>query len=279
MAQIFKMPEANSTAADSAATGEKSGGNAKSKGLIIIAIVLLVLVVLVVAAEMLARFFVPKIAEDAIRSELELPDNHPVTVQTSGVLLPQLASGALRDVTVDLRDYKAAPGVVGSAKIAVSKVALDPTSAPLGDPVVTVSMSEAQFQKVLTTLAPEYIDSAEVRNDAIVVHKALEAFGQKVPAHAVVKVGSRSGNLLVEPQTVSAAGITVSPDSIQSLIGGPAAGYARLLSEPIELCVADRIPKGLTLRQINTQRGKIAATLDADPEILMKKQLREPGTC
>ncbi|MBT1034780.1 hypothetical protein KJY78_00200 [Canibacter sp. lx-45] len=279
-------PVAGATAAGGAAATE-SGERAlkpkkslfKGRKSAIIGAVVVLLLVLVVVAEMLARAFVPKIAESALRRELGLAADHPLTVETRGVLLPQLISGHLQNVTVDLKDYNAAPGVTGSAIVKVRKVALNPQSAPLEGATAVVSMSNAQFQKVLQTVAPEYIDGAEVHNDAIVLQKNLEAFGQSVPAKVSVKVDAQNSKLLITPLTVSVAGITVSPQSVGEVVGGYVGGYAKLLTSPVEFCVADRLPAGVKLTGVQSQRGKISAVFDVDPEILMRDELQKPGSC
>ena len=78
--------------------------------------------------------------------------------------------------------------------------------------------------------------------------------------------------MLLEPEGVEVGAIGAAIDVsgiVERLLGG----------DPLEICIADRLPEGVQLESIAVAPGAAAVRLQADGLVLDSASLEQKGTC
>ncbi len=262
-------------------TAPKNRGAKRAKILtVILALLVMLLVTLVGAAEFIARSAVPPIAEKAVREALDLEPGHPVEFTPQGFVLAQLVTGRLNNAEVTVPDAPIIDGLDATLTVHAGSIALDPLAAPLENTTVRLGLSPEQFNTFVTSVSDGMLDSAKTDGTKFTVAREFEAFGASVPVTGSVTIEVVDGGLRFTPTEFSAAGIKASPADVQKLLGSILGPDAIELSQPIDLCVRDRLPRGTRIMSISPQPGgEVSITLDIADKITTDAKLREFGTC
>ncbi|MBM7831158.1 hypothetical protein JOE59_001863 [Agromyces cerinus] len=236
---------------------------------IVVGIVLAVVVALVVVADLVAR----GIAEQRVAEEIEanLPDGveGDVTVAIGGFsVIGQYLSGTMQHVELD------APALtVEGAPIAVSVVA-EGMPVDLASPVeqltATITADADSINQLITVAG---VETGLTLGDGTVGYEgSIEIFGLPITYQVTATPVAAGDSVLLEPEGVEVGAVGASIDVsgvIERLLGG----------DPLEICIADRLPEGVQLESIAVAPGAAAIRLQADGLVLDSASLEQKGTC
>lgn len=237
----------------------------------VVLVIVLVLAALVAAGELVARAIVPNTIRSLVISNLDLPEEQQLDVQVAGVMLPQLITGTLDEVKL-ASDEVTIGGITGSARVTARDVPVP--GGALGAAEGTVSIDQSQFGSLLEASSLP-ISGIELTEPDATIEADLELFGSRIPAGLTVTPGAEDGDLVLTPVAVMFNGAAVNLDAVSGLVG--AAGAA--ITQPQRICIADRLPAGITLTGLRVEGSRAVADIAADGRIAVDPALLEPGTC
>ncbi|SIO18792.1 LmeA family phospholipid-binding protein [Agromyces cerinus] len=236
---------------------------------IVVGVVLAVLVALVVVADIVAR----GIAEQRVAEEIEanLPDGveGDVTVSIGGFsVIGQYLSGTMQHVELDAPDL-----TVEGAPIAVSVVAegmpVD-LEAPVDQLTATITADADSINQLITVAG---VETGLTLGDGTVGYEGrIEIFGLPITYQVTATPVAAGDSVLLEPEGVEVGAVGASIDVsgvIERLLGG----------DPLEICIADRLPEGVQLESIAVTSGAAAVRLQADGLVLDSASLEQKGSC
>lgn len=237
---------------------------------IVLAIVV-VLAVLVVVAEIAARAIVPSTVRSLVVSQLDLPADQQLDVSTPGMMLPQLITGTLDEVRLSSDDITVG-GITGAARVTATQVPV--RGGALGAARGTVSIDQAEFTSLLAASELPVEQITLTAPDATLTGR-FPVFGREVPIGLTVTPAAQDGDLLLTPISLSLDGTTVDLQALAGLLGDTGAQ----LAQPQRICIADRLPKGITLTGLHIEGTRAVADIAADGRIAVDPDLLENGTC
>lgn len=254
-------------------TGRRSGGAAawRARRPWVVLVVVAVLAVLLVAAELLARAVVPAVVRGAVIEQLDLPAEQQLDVEASGALLPQLIAGRLDELRLDSRRVTVG-GITGAAHVVATGVPL--RGGPLHTAAGTVSIDQSEFAALLER---SRLPDADISLDAphVTLRGELALPGRPLPIGLTVTPGAVDGDLLLTPVSVTVGGRDIDLQALARLLGGPGGR----LSGPQRICIADRLPAGITLTGLRVDGTRAIADIRADGRIAIDPDLLENGNC
>ncbi|WP_336645207.1 LmeA family phospholipid-binding protein [Microbacterium sp. USHLN186] len=237
----------------------------------VLLVIVVVLAVLAVGAEVAARIIVPNTVRSLVISQLDLPPDQPLDVETPGMMLPQLLSGELDEVHLASDDVTLG-GITGAARVTATEVPVN--GGALGSAKGTVSIDEKQFSSLLEASALP-VNSLSLQEPNATLEGRIPLFGSEIPVGVTVTPGAKGGDLLLTPVSLSVNGTEVDLQALSSMVGGPAAQ----LAQPQRICIADRLPAGITLTGLRIEGSTAVADISADGRIAVDPALLENGTC
>lgn len=237
--------------------------------------VLLVLVVilaaLAVAAELVARAVLPGVVRSIVIEQLDLPADQQLDVEASGILLPQLIGGTLDELHLS-SDRVTIGGVTGSADVVATSVPL--RGGALGGAEGTVSIDADEFQ-LLIDRAELPVDEVAFEEPDVTASGTVPFLGQSIPVSLTVTPGADAGELLLTPVSASLAGTRIDLQQLGARLGS----VGSELAATQRICIADRLPAGITLTGLRIEGGRAIADITADGRIAVDPTLLENGTC
>lgn len=237
----------------------------------VVLVIVLVLGALVAVGELVARAVVPNTIRSLVISHLDLPADQQLDVQVPGVILPQLISGTLDEVKL-ASDEVTIGGITGSARVTASEVPV--SGGALGAAQGTVSVDQDEFASLLDA-SQLPVSGIELAAPNATIEADLELFGSRIPVGLTVTPAADDGDLLLTPVSLMFNGAAVDLDAVSGLAG--AAGAA--ITEPQRICIADRLPAGVTLTSLRIEGSRAVADITADGRIAVDPALLDPGTC
>ncbi|MGW9626995.1 LmeA family phospholipid-binding protein [Microbacterium sp. NPDC055521] len=237
----------------------------------VVLVIVVVLAALVVAGELVARAVVPKTIRSLVISNLDLPADQQLDVQVPGMLLPQLISGTLDEVKL-ASDEVTIGGITGSARVTASEVPV--SGGALGAAHGTVWVDQGEFASLLDA-SQLPISGIELAAPNATVEADVELFGSRIPVGLTVTPEADDGDLLLTPVAIMLNGTAVDLHAVSGLAG--AAGAA--ITQPQRICIAERLPAGITLTGLRIEGSRAVADISADGRITVDPTLLDPGTC
>lgn len=242
-----------------------------------VTIIVALLVITGVATEVILRAVVPARFETTVREQLGLTSDHPVEVELSGVLATQLLQGQLSDVEISVPNMPLPEGIRADLFGRAASVPLDFEHGEIEGGVVGARIDATQIDAAVQLLTGGIGKNAEISADRLTVSNSIRLFGQEIPISIDVMLAAVEGRVHVDLLGVDAAGIvTITPEQLGAVPGGV---FDSILSG-VDVCIADRLPAGVTLSDIqlsSTETLTVEATVD--PRIGIEENLRETGTC
>lgn len=242
-------------------------------------ILLVVLVLLVVAAavvaELVARQVVPQRVRETVVTELGLPRDQPLDVAVGGLMLPQLIGGRLDDLRVSGSDVPlpSGEGLAVDADVHLTGVPLREGVAG-GPGTAELRMDAADLEGLMSqAVLPDALAGATVAlaEPDVVLSNRIPVLGASIPVEVALRPGASDGDLTFEPSGASVAGVDLSLDQLAAMAG--------IETGPVPVCLADRIPSGLTLTDVAVEGDALVARLDVAADMMTDESLLEPGTC
>lgn len=239
----------------------------------VIVVVVVLLVAAVVAAEFIARSVVTSTVRSLVVSNVGLPDDQDVDVQVAGLVLPQVIGGRLDEVTVSSDDVTLGP-ITGDVRVDLRSVPISAGSAADGG-VASVRLDRDQVRALLAELPDLPAGTVDVAAPDVSFETSLSLFGIGIPVGVTVTPGAAEGDLTLTPTGFQVAGNALDADTLRGQFGGVADAILQTRS----LCIADRLPAGLTLTSATVQGQDLVATFDIAGGIVSDPALQADGTC
>lgn len=236
----------------------------------------LALAVLAGAGEVALRLIIPGVIQTAIRDQFGLTEDHPVNVSLGGSALLSAVRGGVGDVTVEVPNTPLLEGIETDATVHAGFMPFDPSTGEISDASARLQVREDQLGNVIALVTQGIADRGSVRGDSLVVGNAVEVFGQAIELSASIGLGIADGAVQIEPRGVRAAGLDLSAEDLSAATGS----LLDPILSPQTVCVADRLPRGVTLTGIElSSTGSVTISGDLSARILSDPAEQELGTC
>lgn len=237
----------------------------------VLLIVVVVLAALAVAGEFLARALLPGVVRGIVIQQLDLPSDQQLDVDAEGILLPQLISGRLDALHLSTQSVTI-EGITGAADVTARGVPL--RGGDLDGASGTISIDESQFTQLLAgTDLP--IDQVAFDAPDVTVSGSVQVLALSIPVSLTVTPGAADGALQLTPRSISIGGVVVDADQVQDTLGGIGSELTRTQS----ICIADRLPAGLTITGLEVKGAAAIIDIDVDGAIVTDQRLQQPGVC
>lgn len=241
-----------------------------------IAVLVVVVVLLagaVVAAEFIARSAVTSTVRSLVVQNVGLPDDQDVDVSVAGLVLPQLLTGRLDDVTASSDDVTLGP-LTGDVRVELHGVPVaGDAAADRG--TASVRLDEQQLRALLTQIPDFPSGTVTLAAPDLAFTTELSLFGITIPVGASVTPGASDGDLTLTPSAFQLGGNAVDADTLRGQLGG----VADTVLDTRSLCIADRLPAALTLTSATIQGQSLVAGFDIDGGVLVDPALQADGSC
>ncbi|WP_243224952.1 DUF2993 domain-containing protein [Microbacterium sp. CIAB417] len=237
----------------------------------VVGIVVVVLVVLVVAAELIARAVLPGIVRGIVVEQLDLPADQQLDAHAEGLLLPQLISGRLDELTLST-DSITLGGITGSADVTALGVPLG--GGDLEAASGTVRIDQEQLQNLLAQ-SDLPIEEIAFEEPDVVASGSVDVLGFSLPISLTATPGAEDGELTLTPIALLIGGVELSADQVSARLGDLGAR----LTETQRICIADQLPAGITLTGLTIDGTEAVADLSVDGGIVTDAALQQNGTC
>ena len=239
----------------------------------VIVVVVVLLIGAVVAAEFIARSVVTSTVRSLVVQNLGIPDDQDVNVQVAGLVLPQVITGRLDEVAVSSDDVTLGP-ITGDVRVDLRGVPVSAGAAVDGG-VASVRLDQDQLRALLGQLPDLPAGTVSVAAPDVTFETSLSLFGIAIPVGVAVTPGAADGDLTLTPASFQVAGNELDADTLRGQFGGVADPILQTRS----LCIADRLPAGLTLTSATVQGQDLVATFDVAGGIVNDPALQADGTC
>ncbi|MDF2045189.1 DUF2993 domain-containing protein [Microbacterium sp. Kw_RZR3] len=239
--------------------------------------ILIVVVVVVAGAAVAAEFIARSVVSNTVRSlvveKIGLPDDQDVDVELGGVILPQLLTGRLDDVTITSDDVTLGP-ITGDVRAEMKGVPVSGGGAADGG-TASIRLDEQQLRTLLAQIPDFPSGTVAMAAPDLTFTNELSVFGVGIPVGVSVTPGASNGDLTLTPTGFQLGGNSIDADTLRAQFGGVADVVLRSQS----LCFADRLPAALTLTSATVQGQNLVASFDIDGEVLNDPALQRDGSC
>jgi hypothetical protein len=243
-------------------------------------IALLVVVGLLVAAwfiaDSLARGVVTSAVRSAVIQKLGLPQDQPVDVQIDGMVIPQVVGGTFHDVQVSSDNV---PVAGTTADVAVTLHDVDyrgSTAGKMSAGTATVVLTEAELRALagngIDGVKPSSIGLAE---PDVTASFQLSLFGASVDVGVALQPSAKAGALVLTPSTFTVGEAKMSAADLSKRFGSLAASAAK----PRTVCIADKLPKGMTLTGAKVSGSTLVTDFAIDGDLAVDSALQQKGSC
>lgn len=256
------------------ATAEAPRRHRTGRLLMVAAIVLVLLVVAAVVGDSLARRAVADTAATNIREALALPADHPVDVEVAGwAVLPQLLAGRLD--RLDVRSDDVAFGELNGDVVAVLEGVPTGDSGVLDSGTATVALDPDSVGSLVAARSEVPIDGVTLDPPLVRVSTSVDVLGLTLSAGVGIELGAADGAIELTPSEVTVAGGTLTAADVEQRFGSVADGLLAARS----VCIADSVPQGLALTDVDVQEESLDASFTLAPTLLSDPAQQELGVC
>lgn len=260
--------------ASGVARADGSGGSrpARRRGrraLIVVAVLLLVLAALAIVADLVVRSIAQTTIAQAVEDQLPERVTGEVTAEVGGFsVLAQLLTGEAERVELSAPEL-----LVDGTPIAVDVVA---TGVPLdlAQPVDRIGAEVRIDQTSLDDLAlAQGVAGDLTLGDGVVGYTGtVRVLGVPIEYRATAEPEAAGDRVLLRPVGAEVAAGGASLDlsgAVDAVLGG----------DPVEICVADRLPEGLVLQSIDVANGEATVRVGGSGLVLDEEHLTRTGSC
>lgn len=224
-------------------------------------------------AEAVARDLVQQTVKQEIRERLSLPADHPIDVTVPGVLIPQLLGGSLDEITVSSEDVP-----VGEYEGDVTVTATDVPirqGADIGGATATVTLDEEQLRGLLSAVENFPAETVSLAEPDISVATELQLFGAGFPVGVTLAPSIADGDIVLTPTSFELAGAQIDASQLSEQFGQ----LADVVVRDWTFCLAEYIPAGVTLTDVQVDGDVLVADAEVDGAIVTDPALQANGTC
>jgi hypothetical protein len=242
--------------------------------IIVLVIVIALVIGAAVGAEAIARGVVQGGVRTLVASQVQVPAGQQIDVEVEGLVLPQLISGTLDEITVSAPDVELGP-ITGDVNVTARGVPIR-ADAPAEGGTATVRLDQAQLRQLLTNIDGFPADTVAIASPYVTASTELNLFGASIPVGLALTPGATDGRLTLNPASFQVAGAEVAADALRAQFGGIADAVLREWS----ICIADQLPSALTLTSVEVDStNEVVATFDVDGRVVTDRSLLQSGTC
>ena len=236
---------------------------------IVIVAVLVVLVALVVVGDVVARGVAEERVAEEIQGNLPAGVEGDVDVSIAGFsVIAQYLSGTMEQVTLTAPQLSVA-GTPIDATVVAQGVPVD-LAAPVRELDAVINVDEAALNQFVEAAGVE--GGLALGEGTVAYDGQLELLGFPVEYSVTARPIAAGTTVLLEPVGVevgAGGGALDVSDIIERLLG----------DDPVEVCVADRLPEGMEVESIAVAPGTARIDLAAQGLTLDTASLQQTGTC
>ncbi|WP_411719658.1 DUF2993 domain-containing protein [Mycetocola sp.] len=237
-------------------------------------VILVVAVLVVVGGAFLAEYITRGVAEDTVAAAVEsnLPANVDGTVDVDIAgdwVLLQLFSGRLEEVTLSSDDVRFDGIPVEKMTVTASGVPID-LKAAVEDIDATVTLDEPALNELLTL--PDNDAAISLGDDGVGYENSTTVFGVPIGYRVTASLSPDDTDVLVTPQgaeVTSSVGNLDLTSVVDRVVG----------SEPLRICLAEKLPAGVSISAIEVRDGVATLSLAASDFTLSGSSFRSTGEC
>lgn len=239
-----------------------------------------VVAVLAAGGELALRAIIPQIIADTIRTQVGLPETHPIDVELhDSALLPAL-TGRVGHVSIEVPNVTVFEGIEATLRANADSIPFDPQRGEIVGATASVSIPENSLGAVIDLASSGFANTGEIVGDELLVGRTIEIFGLDVEISATMRVSVDAGDIVIEPTSLNAAGFNLTTEQLRPLLG-PDAGAMLDLHQ---LCVRDQIPAGITLTDLTVStaalgNARVTVFASLDDDVLSNPAKQEFGSC
>ncbi|WP_349308735.1 LmeA family phospholipid-binding protein [Microbacterium sp. MM2322] len=239
-----------------------------------IVVTLVAVVVVLVAAEITARIVAPQLIRDRIVESAGLPADQQIDVDIPApLLLPLLVVGQLPEIRLTADDVEL-NGITADVDVTAQDVPMY-RDADWSGASATVVLDEAQTRALLSTVDGFPADAFTLKAPEIALDTSFPVFGASVPVGVSLSAEARKGEIVLSPTSFRLGDADVSADALRQQLG-PLVGS---LLEDWPVCVAQYLPKAMTLTGVAIEDRGIVADFEVDSAILRDPAAQATGSC
>ena len=258
-----------------AGNSARRGSRRSRRWILTLGILAVLIVSAAVWAENGARTFAQSLVRDQIVSVLKLPqDSKPLVDLGAGSLLSQAVSGRISSLAVSV-DTVPLGTLTGDLRIFATGIPLDP-SQPLTRIAVSLALSEGELHPLGALLGNVPIESIVLKESQIVVSTAGTLYGSAVPVTVSFTPSVSNGHLVLSATDLSVGGKQV---SLTAAAHGPLSALVKPLINPPPLCLANVLPRAVTLDTAQVVEKSLVLGFSAAEVVLSDGSLTTVGTC
>lgn len=240
-------------------------------------IVLVVLVVFGGLLEVSLRALIPAMIESGARLALRVPQSQTVAVHTEGSMVVNALRWRIADVTVTAEGVPLADDVTATTTLEIGAMPLLPAFGRVRDGTASFEIPADQLDGMVRIVSRGLADWGEMRDDQLVAGGVLtdQQFDLphsptfEIPYEGAVRFDVEGGDIVVTPSNVS----------VQT--EGPVGEFLTgAMMEARSVCLADRLPAGVTLTEIELRpSGAVVMQARLSEGLLSNPQERFRGVC
>lgn len=245
-------------------------------GWVVAASVLVVVIVVAwIVGDIVARSYATGYIREKLVSTFQLdPDQSMDITIGPGSLIAQAIGGSIDSVDVKMTDVTIG-GLTGDVALAARAIPLD-SAKPVRSLDIGLSVDETELQKLVGALDTGAVTKISLVKDTVAVESEFDLFGATIPLAVRLVPSVADGKLAFAPEAVSVSGKEI---SIEAIRDSPLGGVVGSLLGSQSLCVAEYLPKALTLSGISIDGNRLDLALKGNRVVLGGKDLSTFGTC
>jgi len=242
---------------------------------IALVVVIVVLIVGFFVADGLAKTYARDYIKQRIVAVLHLDPKTPVKVDIGdGSVLLQAISGHLKtvDVTVGTVTFGA---LTGGASIHAVNVPLD-ENAKVDKLDITYRVAEKNVAALASNLSGAKLDNVQLDAPEIVATTSFDVIGIHVPVGIGLTPGASTGQITFKPTSIHVGDQTF---TAEQLLNSSLGGLAGNLLKQRSFCVAEFLPKALTVVDVDVVKKDLVVKINGDGVALGGSGLSTLGIC
>jgi hypothetical protein len=234
---------------------------------ILIAIVILVIAFFVVDARL--RVYAEGQVSDQVSANLPKSASGDVGVTIGGAsTIVQYLTGSFQRVTLDA-PHLTVNGTPVSADIVATDVPTD-LSKPVGNLKGTINLTQSALNSLVTV--PGSTGGLVLGSGTIKYNGSISVLGIPIGYEVTVKPVAHGDSVLLTPTSAKVTSGSFGFDLSKTLSDA-------LGAKPVSVCVAQYLPRGVSVTDVAIAPGKATVVLDAPNLVLSEKSLNTKGSC
>ena len=246
-------------------------------GWVIAAVILLIVLVIgFFVGDAFAKQYATQYVREQIIRVLHLEPDSDVDVDLgSGSVILQALAGGLNEVTIHANGITFGD-ITGDARITATGVPLD-SAKPVDTLGIVVSVDEDNVQKLRSFLSGIDLKTISLEDDVIRVGTEFSLLFITLPVSVDLLPTSRDGGINFDPRTIILGEQEISVDDLRASPEFRALAGDLLNSR--QFCVAEYLPKALTLTDVEVADKQLVLTINGDGTPLADPGLSTNGVC